>query len=53
MVSLYQSQNLALLSDIAGKGLAGLDEHQPLGSVLSSSTGVTAAQVDASKPIKS
>lgn len=53
MVSLYQSQNLALFTDIAGEDLAGLDKHLPLGSVLSSSTGVTAAHGDASKPIKS
>lgn len=52
-VSLYQNQSLASFTDTAGRGLAGLDEPQPLGSTLSSSTGMTVARGDASRPIKS
>jgi len=53
MVSLYQRQSHASFTDVTGRGLAGFDEPQPLGSTLSSSAGMTAAHGDASRPIKS
>lgn len=52
-MSLYQSQRLASNTNLAGKGLAGLDEPRLLGLTLSSSTSMTASHGDTPRAVKS